>query len=142
MRKKSRAESLDFLMKLPRTAKIATVRPDGRPHVAPIWFALDGDQLVFTTWHDTAKATNLRHSSWVSICVDDEAPPFAFVKIDGRAEIFADLDELRHWATIIARRYMGDDQAEAFGNRNAVEGELLVRVTPVSIHGEDDIAGW
>jgi PPOX class probable F420-dependent enzyme len=129
-------------MEQPRTGKIATVRPDGRPHVAPIWFVLDGEQLIFTTWHTTAKAANLRHNPYISLCVDDEKPPFAFVKVDGAAELNDDLDELRHWATIIAGRYMGADQAEAYGNRNAVVGELLVRVTLSSIHGETDIAGW
>lgn len=42
-------EALAFMLAQPRTAKLATVRADGRPHVAPIWFALDGDVLYFTT---------------------------------------------------------------------------------------------
>lgn len=142
MKKMAREECLAFMLAQPRTGKIATVRPDGRPHVAPIWFTLDGDQLIFTTWHTTAKAVNLRHSPWVSLCVDYEAPPFAFVKYDGTATFSDDLDELRYWATIIAGRYMGAELAEAYGNRNAVAGELLVRVTPVTIYGETDIAGW
>lgn len=142
MKKLTRAECLFFLVARPRTGKLATVRPDGRPHVAPIWFALDGEQLVFTTWHTTAKAANLRHSPWVSLCVDDEAPPFAFVKVDGTAEMINDLVALRRWATRIAGRYMGEALAETYGNRNAVDGELLVRVTITSIHGESDIAGW
>lgn len=142
MRKMTRSECLSFMTEKPRTAKIATVRPDGRPHVAPIWFALDGDRLVFTTWHTTAKAANLRHDPRLSLCVDDETPPFAFVKYDGTAEFSDDLDVLRHWATLIAARYMGVEQAEAYGRRNAVPGELLVRVSPISLHGEVDIAGW
>jgi hypothetical protein len=48
--------------------------------------------------------------------------------------------ELLHWATRIAGRYMGAEQAEAYGKRNAVEGELLVRITPTHIHGEKNIA--
>ncbi len=142
MQKMTRAECLEFLMARPRTAKIATVRPDGRPHVAPIWFTLDGEQLLFTTWHTTAKARNLAHSPWVSICVDDEAPPFAFVKFDGTVEFSDDMAALLHWATRIGGRYMGADQAEAFGRRNAVPGELLGRVTPTAIYGETNIAGW
>ncbi len=142
MKKMTRAECLEFLMARPRTAKIATVRPDGRPHVAPIWFALDGDDLLFTTWHTTAKARNLHHSPWVSICVDDENPPFAFVKYDGRVEFYDDMAALLHWATRISGRYMGAGQAEAFGRRNAVPGELLARVTATAIYGESNIAGW
>jgi PPOX class probable F420-dependent enzyme len=142
MKKLSRAECLAFMVAQPYTGKLATVRPDGRPHVAPIWFALDGEQLLFTTWHATAKAVNLRHNPQISLCVDDQAPPFAFVKYDGRAEMSDDPAELRRWATIIAGRYMGTAQADAFGRRNAVAGEWLVRVTPTAIHGETDIAGW
>lgn len=142
MKKLSRAECLSFMVARPRTGKIATTRPDGRPHVAPIWFALDGEQLLFTTWHASVKAANLRQNPWVSICVDDETPPFAFTKYDGRASISDDLEALRNWATHIAGRYVGEEQAQAYGNRNAVAGELLVRVMPDSIIGENDIAGW
>ena len=141
-KKMSRAECLAFLLSRPRPAKLATVRPDGRPHVVPIWFDLDGEQLLFTTGENTVKARNLRHSPWVSLCVDDEAPPFTYVKVDGTVTFSDDLDELRQWATRIGGRYMGQAQAEAFGARNAVPGELLVRLTPTAILGEDDIAGW
>lgn len=141
-KKMSRAECWAFMMAQAHTAKLATVRPDGRPHVVPIWFARDGEQIVFTTWHTSVKAHNLRHNPWLSLCVDDEAPPFTYVKVEGTAEFSDDLDELRHWAARIAARYMGADLAEAYGRRNAVAGELLVRVTPTDIMGEDDVAGW
>ena len=123
-----------FMMQGTRTGKVATVRADGRPHVAPIWFVLDGDDLLFTTWHTTVKAANLRRSPYVAISVDDQAPPFSFVMVEGEAEIIeAAPDELRKWATAIGGRYMGADNAEAFGKRNAVPGELLIRVRPTKI---------
>jgi hypothetical protein len=130
-----------FLLERARTAKLATVRADGRPHVAPVWFALDGDDLLFTTWHTTVKAANLRRDPRVSLCIDDEAPPFAFVIVEGMASLSEDLDELRVWATRIAGRYMGAEQAEAFGQRNGVPGEILVRVRPSRIIGQDDVSG-
>jgi PPOX class probable F420-dependent enzyme len=122
-----------FLLERPRTAKLATVRADGRPHVAPIWFDLDGDTLVFTTWHTTVKAANLRRDPRVSLCIDDDTPPYAFVIFEGTATLSEDADELLRWATSIAGRYMGSDQAAAFGQRNGVAGELLVRVTPTHV---------
>jgi hypothetical protein len=78
----------------------------------------------------------------VSVCVDDEKPPFAFVKLDGTATISTNPDAMRLWASRIAGRYMGADQAAAYGERNSVEGELLVRVTISAIMGQDDVAGW
>ncbi|MEV8585823.1 PPOX class F420-dependent oxidoreductase [Streptomyces sp. NPDC051180] len=111
-----------------RTGKLATVRDDGSPHVVPVWFVLDGDDFVFNTGKGTVKGRNLARDGRVSLCVDDDTPPFAFVTLSGRAEITEEPAELLRWATRIAARYMGEDRADAFGRRNAVPGELLVRV--------------
>ncbi len=124
-----------------RTAALATTRRDGRPHVAPIWFALDADgSVMFTTAADSRKGKTLRRDARVALSVDDETPPFAFVVIEGTATISADLDEMLVWAIRIGGRYMGAERAEAFGRRNAVEGELLVRVTPERVVARRNIA--
>lgn len=111
-----------------RTGKLATVRADGSPHVAPIWFVLDGDDLVFNTGANTVKGRNLARDGRATLCVDDEHPPFSFAVLSGRARISEDLDEMRRWATAIAARYMGEELAGNYGARNAVPGELLVRL--------------
>ncbi len=119
-----------FLLSGTRTAKLATTRADGRPHVMPVWFVLDGDDIIFNTAADTVKGRNLRRDPRVALVVDDEAPPFAFVQITGRATLSEDPEELLRSATLIGGRYMGADRAEEFGRRNGVPGELVVRVTP------------
>jgi PPOX class probable F420-dependent enzyme len=129
-----------FLLQNHRTGKVATVRKDGSPHVVPIWFDLDGDELVFTTYHTSVKAANLERNPRVSICVDDEAPPFAFVQINGVAKIDKQAEDLQYWTTRIAGRYMGPELAEEFGQRNAVEGEWLIRVTPTKVIAQKDLA--
>ncbi len=118
----------DFVSEGTRTGKISTVRADGSPHVAPVWFVLDGDDLLFNTGENTVKGQNLARDGRVSVCVDDERPPYAFVLLNGRAELSTDLDTMLHWATRIGARYMGAEAGERFGARNAVPGELLVRV--------------
>jgi PPOX class probable F420-dependent enzyme len=129
-----------FLLEGTRTAKVATVAGDGRPHVTPIWFVLDGEDVIFTTERTSVKGRALRRDPRVGLCVDDERPPFAFVMIDGVASISEELSELRCWATRIGGRYMGADRAETFGARNGVPGELLVRVTPTRIIAQDGVA--
>jgi PPOX class probable F420-dependent enzyme len=109
------------------------VREDGRPHVAPVWFDLDGDDFVFTTWHETVKAANTRRDGRVSLCVDEEALPFAFVLVEGVAEVEDGAEGLLYWARRVAGRYMGTDRAEEYGRHNSVPGELLIRVTPTKI---------
>ncbi len=93
MRQMTADEYRAFLRERPRTAKLATVRADGRPHIAPIWFDLSEEPAA-----------------------------------------------LLHWATRIAERYIGSAQAEAYGRRNGVPGELLVRVTPTRVVAQANIA--
>ena len=127
------SEHIHFLMDQVRTAKLAIVRKDGRPHVTPVWFELDSDTMVFTTWHTTVKAVNIKRDGRVCLCVDDEKPPFSYIQIEGTAVLSADSEALKYWSTRIAARYMGKELAEAYGKRNSVEGELLVRVTPTKV---------
>ncbi|MFD3540435.1 PPOX class F420-dependent oxidoreductase [Streptomyces sp. NPDC058662] len=130
-KKMTQEEWREFVSRSTRTGKLSTVREDGAPHIAPVWFVLDGDSFVFTTGKDTVKGRNLARDGRVALCVDDDRPPFSYVVLQGRAEIteYADgADALLAWATTIGARYMGEERAEAFGRRNAVPGELLVRV--------------
>jgi PPOX class probable F420-dependent enzyme len=122
-----------FLLEGTRTAVLSTIRKDGRPHAAPVWFTLDGDDLMFNTGADTVKGRNLRRDPRASMTVDESQPPFDFVLMDGTVDLIEDLEQVRHWAAILGGRYMGADRAEEFGRRNGVPGELLVRFTPSKI---------
>ncbi|MEV4559981.1 PPOX class F420-dependent oxidoreductase [Kitasatospora sp. NPDC049285] len=130
----------EFLAHGTRTGKLATTRADGRPHVAPIWFLLDGDELVFNTGKDTVKGRTLARDGRVMLCVDDDRPPFAYALVEGRAEISEELAEVRAWAGRIAARYMGEDRAEEYAARNGVPGELLVRVRIEKVIAERGVA--
>ncbi|MGH9118614.1 MAG: PPOX class F420-dependent oxidoreductase [Acidimicrobiales bacterium] len=131
-----------FLTAPVRPAVLSTVRADGTPHAAPIWYAIDDDDgaVVFNTGADTVKGRNLRRTPTVSLCVQDDQPPYAFCIVEGRAEISVDLGEVRRWATVIGGRYMGADRAEEFGARNGVPGETVVRVPPTKVVAFRDIA--
>jgi PPOX class probable F420-dependent enzyme len=141
VRAMSEAEIRSFLTFGTRTGKLAVTRLDGSPMVVPVWFAVDDDgTLLFTTWHETIKAKSLRRDGRVSLCVDEDRPPYSYVRVDGTTTIHDDLELLRTWATRIAGRYMGPDRAEQYGVRNGVPGELLVRITPTRIVAQADVA--
>lgn len=129
-----------FALEGTRTGKAAVTRKDGSPHVTAIWFTLNGDELLFTTEATSVKRRVLSRDPRVSICVDDQTPPYSYVVIEGEAALSDDLDELRRWATVIGGRYMGEDRAEEFGARNAVEGEYLVRVRITKVIARRDIS--
>lgn len=119
-----------FLSEGTRTAKVGYLAADGRPLVAPVWFVVDDGQIVFNTGRDTAKGRALVRDPRITVCVDDERPPFSFVQIQGTATLGEDPAELLSTATRIGGRYMGADRAEEFGRRNGVPGELIVRLAP------------
>jgi PPOX class probable F420-dependent enzyme len=136
----TKSEWQEFVSSGTRTGKAGVTSADGTPHVTPIWFLLDGDDLVLTTHESSVKGKALRRDPRICVCVDDDTPPFSFVSLWGKASLSEDLDELRRWATELGRRYMGADQAEDFGARNGVPGELLVRVRITKVVATRDLA--
>ncbi len=132
-------EVRQFLTRGTRTGKLGFLSGDGRPLVAPVWYVLEGEDVVFNTGASTAKGRYLARDPRVTLCVDLEEPPYAFVQIQGEAAISTDPDDLLRVATEIARRYMGEKRAEEFGRRNAVQGELVVRVRPTKVIADLDV---
>jgi len=131
----------EFVLAAPaKTAKLAVVRADGAPHVAPVWVDLDGDQIMFMTSADTIKGKAILRDPRVSLCWDDERPPFSFLTVAGLAQTSVEPDELLRWSIRIGGRYMGADRAEEFGRRNAVPPEMLIRVTPTKIVAKVNIS--
>ena len=131
----------DFLAHGTRTGKLAFLAAGGRPLVAPVWFIVEGDSLIFNTNSQTAKGRALARDPRASLCVDLEEPPFAFVQVQGEAELSEDPADLVRTATAIAARYMGAERAGEFGLRNGVPGELVVRLRPVKVLANFDVTG-
>lgn len=140
MRDMTHEETFAFLETGTRTGKVASIRADGSPHVTPIWFVVDDGDIVFNTWHTSAKAQHIRRDPRIGLAVDLQEPPYAYVSVQGTATLSDDLDEVARVATIIGRRYMGPDRAEEFGARNGVDGELVVRVSINRIIAKDEVS--
>jgi PPOX class probable F420-dependent enzyme len=130
-----------FLSAGTRTGKLAYTSRDGRPLVVPVWFVVEDDTLVFNTGKDTAKGRALARDPRTTLCVDTEEPPYQFVQVQGTAELSEEPGELLRTATAIGARYMGEDRAEEFGKRNAVPGELVVRLRPTKVIAVFDMTG-
>ncbi|WP_433682589.1 PPOX class F420-dependent oxidoreductase [Nocardia sp. CA-119907] len=123
----------EFLSHGSRTAKVAFTATDGRPVVTPVWFVLEGDELVFNTGKTSAKGKAFARDNRIALVVDVEADLYPSVQVQGTVTLSEDPDELLRTATEIGGRYMGADRAEEFGKRNGVPGELVVRVRPTKV---------
>lgn len=129
----------EFLSAGTRTGMLGFTASDGRPLVAPVWFLVDGSEIVFNTGADTAKGRAIARDPRVTLCVDDAQWPYAFVQVQGRVRTSEEPADLLRTATEIARRYVGDERAEEFGRRNGVAGELVVRLAPSKINAVFDM---
>ena len=136
----TREEALGFLAADTRTGKLATASTSGAPHVAPVWFVLDGEELVFTTHRETVKGRHLLANPRAALTVDVDRYPFDFVVVRGAVSLSTEPDELLAWATRIAERYVPAGKAEEYGRRNGVEGEMLCRLKLERVTGMSEIA--
>ncbi|EWM16051.1 PPOX class F420-dependent oxidoreductase [Kutzneria sp. 744] len=135
------ARQQEFLSEGTRTAVLVTLRASGRPHAVPIWYALDGEDVVMFTGADSVKGKAMRANPQVSVVVDDDQPPYAFVSVEGTAELSDDPAELRRCATLIAERYLPAEQAAQFVEYSARAGNILVRVKANHVIAQDRVAG-
>jgi len=140
MRDMDRDDVLRFLAEGTRTGKLATASPTGRPHVAPIWFVVDGDDLVFTTGKASVKARNLAANPRAALTVDVSEFPYDFAVVRGPVSIVENPPDMVAWTTRIAERYVPAGRAEEYGERNAGIDELLCRLRMGSTTGARDIA--
>jgi PPOX class probable F420-dependent enzyme len=139
MRNMSRGEAMAFLADGTKTGKLATASPTGAPHVAPLWFVVAGDDLVFTTGRDSLKARHLRANPRAALAVDIETFPYHFVLARGPVNIQDDAADLLTWATAIAGRYVPPGRAEEYGRSYADARELLCRLRVDHLTGARDV---
>lgn len=145
----SKTELRKFLNKDTFTGKLATVKKDGSSHVVPIWFVYENGNgndkfgsIYITTGSGSIKAENIQRDNRISLCVDDQTPPFSFVTINGIAKLHPYKEqEVLKWATKIAERYMGKKRAKSIGKRNSGEGSVLVQIKPTKIIAVKNITG-
>ena len=115
---------------------LSTVRPDGAPHIVPIWFWWDGDALLVFSKPDAQKVRNLRARPAAMLALGDAEEDFDVGLIEGRAEL---LD--RPTADVIPPAHLAKyaDRMAAIGLTPAEYAEtysLVIRIVP------DRYVGW
>lgn len=111
-----------------RLAHVALTRRGGRPHVTPVCFVLEGDELAFALSPGSVKGRCLANDRRIALCVSDERQPYSFVSIEGEAHVSAEPDRIRHVAARIANRYYPSQPADAFAESFVQAGFTAVRI--------------
>ena len=69
---------------------LSSVRPDGRPHLVPVWFWWDGATILIFSKPDVQKVRNLRHNPQVMLALDSADEGEDIVLLEGRAALLGD----------------------------------------------------
>ena len=137
-------------------ARIATIDADGFPRVLPLWFVVEGDDLLFTPRSPAVIWKNLVRDPKVGISIDEEAAPWRKVTVQGTVAVVHQPGEDDAWRDVyrrIAKRYVADDAADAYvdGTDDQPRALCAVRLTDAGtrlstwrmpVRGEDPRGIW
>jgi len=140
MREMPREEAIEFLMTGTRAGKLATASSSGAPGLAPLWFTVDGDDVVFSTGRDSLKGRHLAANPRAALTVDSDVFPYAYVTVRGPVTMTDDPDELLDWNTRLAERYVPEGRAGEYGKRNSSPDMVVCRLRLQRISAWAEIA--
>lgn len=119
----------------PRIAVLATVRADGSPHTAPVWFRYEDGAFKVLTDRGSRKHRNIERDARVELCIDDrERPPFHTVIVRGRASVQPSPGAA--WREALAAHYLGAENGRRYIESTPGGDEVLLVIVP------ERVAGW
>lgn len=114
-------------------ATVATVSPDGRPHLTIVWIKRDGNDLLFSTTVDRLQGKNIARDPRVTVMINPPESPYTYAEIRGTATITP--DPARDLPNELSRKYTGQEYA-TFNPSSKDDGErIVVRITPTKVTG-------
>lgn len=122
-----------------KLAHVAVTRADGRPHVTPVCFVLEADELAFVLSPGSVKAKSLVRDRRIAICVSDERQPYSFVTIEGAASVSAEVNQIKHVGAAIANRYYPSQPAEELAESFVQARFTAVRVAITNVIGRSGL---
>ncbi len=130
-------DEIDAFLREPRIADLATIRPDGSPHVAPVWYHYDGEKVKVIASRTAVKTQNIRNDPRVALSIATEAAPYEYVLVTGTASVSDDAapDLLR----AMANHYKGVAEGRRYADEVLRDAEFItITVTPSRISGWRD----
>ena len=132
-------QQLEAYLGEPHVANLTTVRPNGRPHVAPVWFLWEAGRVYMIAGNTAVKVRNIRANPAVALSVAVDERPYQYVILEGRTRVRE--DGLEDMVNRICIRYDGPERGAEFAQELLSSGGtvlLEVEVTKTMSWREDD----
>lgn len=128
-------EAQDAFINKNKWAVVTTLRKDGSPTSSIIFYARDGDELLFSTTLGRLKAKTIKNDNRISITVLDEGAPYGFVNVEGKATIVEDDVVPGHVLVNKAMRGTDFTPPEGFAERLKADGRVIIRLKAQRVSG-------
>lgn len=132
-------KQIDQFLQGPWAARLACIRPDGNPHVIPVWQEWDGENFYILAWQGSQWADYIRKNPQVSVTIDEPWQPFRRIVCRGEAAALTDNNQDQQAALLsrLTQRYLGQSAPILFQQ----QVEAIFRIRPESIKGWTGILG-
>jgi PPOX class probable F420-dependent enzyme len=110
-------------------ASLATVRPDGRPHVTPVWYEYDGYEFIVSTFRAAQKLQNVAKKGFAALSIYTQGLPYRQVTVEGAARVGSQVDGV--WRERVAVRYLGEPAGKAYVRDTADMEFVAIHVRPI-----------
>lgn len=127
------SERQERFVEKPRIGRLATIRADGSPHIAPIWYRYEGGAFLILTDEASVKHRNIQRDPRVELCIDDHVAPYHTVIVRGRAESLPARGP--EWRLALAVHYLGDENGQRYVDSTPAGNEALIRIVPERASG-------
>jgi PPOX class probable F420-dependent enzyme len=107
-------------------AHLATVMPDGTPHVTPVWIDYDGEYVLVNTARGRQKVANVERNPKVGLTVMGPDDPYRYVQVRGEVETVTEDGAVEH-IDELAGRYMGVEEYPNLGNEEGARVMIEIR---------------
>lgn len=123
------APEVEEFIKEPHVAALSTIRPDGRPHMTPVWYEYDGREFVISTFRSSQKYRNVSAKGFASLLIYTQELPYRMVLVQGTARAGSPLDNV--WRERVASRYLGEAAGKAYALDTADMDLVSIHLRPV-----------
>ena len=110
----------------PRIARLGTANRDGTPHIAPVWYKFDAGDFLVLTERGSQKHKNIERDPRVTLCIDDERPPYHTVLV--RARVAVEEAPGREWREALAISYLGEESGRRYIAENMHPNDVMLRI--------------
>lgn len=120
---------IQAFLRQPHVAALSTVRPNGRPHVTPVWYDFDDGEFTVSTFRNAQKLKNVSNKGFAALTIFTQEPPYRNVIVEGTARVGSPLDNI--WRERLATRYLGEHAGRVYVQETADWDVIAIHIRPV-----------